>query len=70
MQYTKLGRTGMYREEVREMRPLCADPGHRRHPGSPQARGRLTGDWDYKGIRAETEEADKRVVTRVTQIRS
>jgi len=70
----------MYREEEREMLPLCADQGIGVIPWSPQARGRLTRDWDYKSIRTETdeafgrmfknatEEADKRVVDRVAEV--
>ena len=70
----------MYREEEREMLPLCADQGIGVIPWSPQARGRLTRDWDYKSIRTETdeaygrmfknttEEADKRVVNRVAEL--
>jgi aryl-alcohol dehydrogenase-like predicted oxidoreductase len=70
----------MYREEEREMLPLCADQGIGVIPWSPQARGRLTRDWDYKSIRTETdeafgrmfknttEEADKRVVNRVAEV--
>ena len=70
----------MYREEEREMLPLCADQGIGVIPWSPQARGRLTRDWDYKSIRTETdeaygrmfrnatEEADKRVVDRVAEM--
>ena len=38
----------IYREEEREMLPLCADQGIGVIPWSPQARGRLTRDWDYK----------------------
>src|SRR5215813_9185417 len=48
-------------------------------PWSPQARGKLTRDWDYKSIRTETddalsrlfaktEEADRKVVDRVAQV--
>jgi aryl-alcohol dehydrogenase-like predicted oxidoreductase len=70
----------MYREEEREMLPLCADQGIGVIPWSPQARGRLTRDLDYKSIRTETdeaygrmfrnttEEADKRVVDRVAKV--
>jgi aryl-alcohol dehydrogenase-like predicted oxidoreductase len=70
----------MYREEEREMLPLCADQGIGVIPWSPQARGRLTRDWDYKSIRTETdeaygrmfksttEEADRRVVARVAEV--
>src|ERR1700704_82739 len=70
----------IYREEEREMLPLCAAEGIGVIPWSPQARGRLTRDWDYKSIRTETdeafgrmfrnstEEADKRVVARVAEV--
>jgi aryl-alcohol dehydrogenase-like predicted oxidoreductase len=36
----------LYREEEREMLPLCADEGVGLLPWSPLARGRLTRDWD------------------------
>ncbi|MFD5517050.1 aldo/keto reductase [Streptomyces sp. NPDC127066] len=36
----------LYREEEREMLPLCADQGVGVLPWSPLARGRLTRDWD------------------------
>ena len=36
----------LYREEEREMLPLCADQGVAVIPWSPLARGRLTRDWD------------------------
>src|SRR6201998_2502195 len=70
----------LYREEEREMLPLCAAEGIGVIPWSPQARGRLTRDWDYKSIRTETdeafgrmfkantEEADKKVVDRVAEV--
>jgi len=35
----------LYREEEREMLPLCADQGVGILPWSPLARGRLTRDW-------------------------
>ena len=52
---------------------------HRRHPWSPQARGKLSRDWDYTSIRTETdeamtrlfaktEEADRKVVDRVAEV--
>lgn len=61
------------------MLPLCAAEGIGVIPWSPQARGKLTRDWDYKSIRTETddaltrlfaktEEADRRVVDRVAQV--
>jgi aryl-alcohol dehydrogenase-like predicted oxidoreductase len=69
----------LYREEEREMLPLCAAEGIGVIPWSPQARGRLTRDWDYTSIRTETddahqrlfeksEEADRRVVDRVAEV--
>ena len=36
----------LYREEEREMLPLCRDEGIGVIPWSPLARGRLTRDWD------------------------
>ena len=48
----------LYREEEREMLPLCAEAeGIGVIPWSPQARGKLTRDWDYTSIRTETDEA-------------
>jgi len=69
----------LYREEEREMLPLCADEGIGVIPWSPQARGRLTRDWDYTSVRTETDEAferlfaktedaDKKVVDRVAEL--
>lgn len=69
----------LYREEEREMLPLCAAEGIGVIPWSPQARGKLTRDWDYTSIRTETDEAmtrlfaktqeaDKRVVDRVAEV--
>jgi len=46
----------LYREEEREMLPLCADQGVGVIPWSPLARGRLTRDWDASTARAETDE--------------
>jgi 1-deoxyxylulose-5-phosphate synthase len=53
--------------------------GHWRHPWSPQARGKLSRDWDYSSIRTETDEAfgrlfaktgeaDKKVADRVAEV--
>ena len=61
------------------MLPLCAAEGIGVIPWSPQARGKLTRDWDYKSIRTETddalirlfaktEEADRKDVVRVAQV--
>jgi 1-deoxyxylulose-5-phosphate synthase len=69
----------LYREEEREMLPLCAAEGIGVIPWSPQARGKLTRDWDYTSIRtktdeafgrlfAKTEDADRKVVDRVAQV--
>ncbi len=46
----------IYREEEREMLPLCADQGVGVIPWSPLARGRLTRDWDATSARGETDE--------------
>src|SRR5205823_13224032 len=51
----------LYREEEREMLPLCAAEGIGVIPWSPQARGRLTRDWDYASIRTETDESITRL---------
>jgi 1-deoxyxylulose-5-phosphate synthase len=69
----------LYREEEREMLPLCAAEGIGVIPWSPQARGKLSRDADYTSIRTETdeamtrlfaktEEADGKVVDRVAEI--
>src|ERR1700686_2020035 len=69
----------LYREEEREMLPLCAAEGIGVIPWSPQARGRLSRDWDYTSVRTETddafqtlfantEDADKKVVDRVAEV--
>jgi len=69
----------LYREEEREMLPLCAAEGIGVIPWSPMARGRLTRDWDEATARSETDEfgsalyvataaADKKVVERVAEI--
>ena len=46
----------LYREEEREMLPLCQDQGVGVIPWSPLARGRLTRDWDADTARSETDE--------------
>ena len=69
----------LYREEEREMLPLCAAEGIGVIPWSPQARGKLTRDWNYTSIRTETDEAfgrlfaktedaDRKVVDRVARV--
>jgi aryl-alcohol dehydrogenase-like predicted oxidoreductase len=49
----------LYREEEREMLPLCRDLGIGVLPWSPLARGRLTRDWDDSTARSETDEFGK-----------
>jgi aryl-alcohol dehydrogenase-like predicted oxidoreductase len=51
----------LYREEEREMLPLCAAEGVGVIPWSPLARGRLTRPWDERSNRLETDEAGKRL---------
>ena len=69
----------LYREEEREMLPLCKAEGIGVIPWSPLARGRLTRDWDSVSARAETDEfgrglyaktadADRKVVEAVTAV--
>lgn len=69
----------LYREEEREMNPLCQDMGVALVPYSPLAAGRLTRDWDSDSKRAKedqvakrkydsTQEADKKIVERVSEI--
>jgi 1-deoxyxylulose-5-phosphate synthase len=66
----------LYREEEREMLPLCMDQGVGVIPWSPLARGRLTRDWDASTARAETDEfgstlyrdEDKAVVEAVAKV--
>jgi aryl-alcohol dehydrogenase-like predicted oxidoreductase len=50
----------LYREEEREMLPLCAAEGVGVIPWSPLARGRLAREWDDTTTRSETDEAGKR----------
>jgi len=66
----------LYREEEREMLPLCADQGVGVIPWSPLARGRLTRDWDESTERASSDhfardlyrEGDRRIVEAVARI--
>jgi len=66
----------IYREEEREMLPLCADQGIGVIPWSPLARGRLTRDWDEGSARQQTDEfgktlyrpEDRLVVEQVTAV--
>src|ERR1035441_9755812 len=69
----------LYREEEREMLPLCLDQGVGVIPWSPLARGRLTRPWDTetkrsesdsyaKNLYAKTMEADQRVADRLGEV--
>ena len=69
----------LYREEEREMLPLCAAEGIGVIPWSPLARGRLTRDWNDTTERSQTDEfgstlyahtadADQKVVEAVAAI--
>jgi 1-deoxyxylulose-5-phosphate synthase len=69
----------LYREEEREMLPLCRAEGIGVIPWSPLARGRLTRDWDETSARSETDEfgkklyaatvdADRKVVEAVAEV--
>jgi aryl-alcohol dehydrogenase-like predicted oxidoreductase len=69
----------LYREEEREMLPLCREEGIGVIPWSPMARGRLTRDWDETSARSETDEfgktlyagtadADRKVVEAVAKV--
>jgi 1-deoxyxylulose-5-phosphate synthase len=49
----------LYREEEREMLPLCQAEGIGVIPWSPLARGRLTRPWDATSERAESDEFGK-----------
>src|SRR5262249_16661171 len=57
----------LYREEEREMLPLCAAEGVGVIPWSPQARGKLSRDWDYTSIRTETDEAFHRLFAKTEE---
>ena len=66
----------IYREEEREMLPLCQDQGVGVIPWSPLARGRLTRPWDTRTARSQTDEfgsslyrdEDRTVVERVLAV--
>jgi len=51
----------LYREEEREMLPLCADQGIAVMPWSPLARGRLTREWNATSERERTDNYGKRL---------
>ncbi len=68
----------LYREEEREMLPLCAAEGVGVIPWSPLARGRLARPWDDQTERSRTDEfgrtlydtaaSDRRVVAAVAEV--
>ena len=66
----------LYREEEREMLPLCADQEIAVIPWSPLARGRLTRPWDAETARSATDEfgatlyrdEDEQIVTRTLEV--
>ena len=69
----------LYREEEREMLPLCQAEGIGVMPWSPMARGRLTRPWDSttartetdefgRGLYAKTADADRQVVEAVGRV--
>ncbi len=66
----------LYREEEREMLPVCADLDVAVIPWSPLARGKLTRAWDSATTRSETDNfgktlyrsADQQIVERVATI--
>ncbi len=69
----------IYREEEREMMPLCADQGIGVIPWSPLARGRLARPWQASTERTQTDEfgktlynaaedADRKTIERLGQI--
>jgi len=70
----------LYREEEREMLPLCAAEGVGAIPWSPLARGRVTRPWQAEttkrsgadmytqALYASTEQSDKRVVDRLEEM--
>ncbi|MFF5607083.1 aldo/keto reductase [Streptomyces cellulosae] len=66
----------LYREEEREMLPLCADQGVGVLPWSPLARGRLTRDWNVTTERSATDqfgstlyqEGDRAIVEAVARV--
>ena len=66
----------LYREEEREMLPLCNAEGIGLIPWSPLARGRLTRPWEASTARSQTdafgktlfEEGDRAVVDRLAEV--
>lgn len=57
----------LYREEEREMLPLCKEEKIAVIPWSPMARGRLTRDWDATTSRSETDEFGKTLYAKTAE---
>ena len=57
----------LYREEEREMLPLCKAEGIGVIPWSPLARGRLTRDWDQTSARSETDEFGRSLYAKTSE---
>ena len=57
----------LYREEEREMLPLCKEEKIGVIPWSPMARGRLTRDWDATTSRSETDEFGKTLYAKTAE---
>lgn len=51
----------LYREEEREMLPMCADQGIGVLPWSPLARGRLARQWDEETVRSRADERGRQL---------
>jgi 1-deoxyxylulose-5-phosphate synthase len=65
----------LYREEEREMLPLCGDQGIGVIPWSPLARGKVTRPWDDTTTRTENDafvgfypDSDRDIVARVAEV--
>jgi aryl-alcohol dehydrogenase-like predicted oxidoreductase len=57
----------LYREEEREMMPLCRDQGVALMPWSPLGRGRLARPWAESTLRNETDEVNLRLLRQAQQ---
>lgn len=57
----------LYREEEREMLPLCIEEGVAVIPWSPLARGRLTRPWDEKTERSESDQFGEMLYARTAE---
>ncbi|MCM3670669.1 aldo/keto reductase [Mesobacillus maritimus] len=57
----------LYREEEREMLPLCKEEKIGVIPWSPLARGKLTRDWEQTTARSETDEFGKHLYAKTAE---